>query len=400
MTGKRGLIATFAVLYFVQGTCEPTYGLLAQPLRAWLLRQGATPGECARTMALAGLPWLLKPLYGPLVDSLRRRGWLVFASALAMFGFAMLALRVPSAGWLGVSLLVPSLGIALGDVATDALMVEHGQRLRITGLLQSAQWTASYVGTLLVGVLGGWLAGDVRLAFTLAAGLCLFGLLGGVLGFQAGRTRPVGKFELRAAWSPPILHAALFLFLLGFSPFHGLDYAHFTRDLGLSDTHYGRSISLSALFSIAACLLYGWLSSRVELRKLGHASVAGSLASTLALLVVEGAWSHYAVSAFTAFTWTFTLLMQLDLAARLCPPRYAGTVFALLMGVSNGADSLASFLGGSLHDQLAPAWGASGAYALLVVLGALATVLAWWLALRLGTLNAAPPPDPSEGGAM
>jgi MFS family permease len=383
VAGKRGLIATFAALYFVQGTCEPTYGLLAQPLRAWLLRQGATPGECARTMALAGLPWLLKPLYGPLVDSLRRRGWLLFASALATLGFALLALHLPSAGWLAALLLVPSLGIAVGDVATDALMVEHGQRLRITGLLQSAQWTASYVGTLLVGVVGGWLAQDVRIAFALAAGLCLLGLVSAALGFRAGSARPASEFELRAAWSPRILQAALFLFLLGFSPFHGIDYAHVTLELGLSDAHYGQSVSLSALFSIAACLLYGWLSGRSDLRTLAHASIAGSLLSTLALLAVEGTWSHFAVSAFTAFSWAFTLLMQLDLAARLCPPRYAGTVFALLMGVSNGADALASFLGGSLHDRLTPLWGARSAYALLVALGALTTVLAWWLATRM-----------------
>jgi predicted MFS family arabinose efflux permease len=175
--------------------------------------------------------------------------------------------------------------------------------------------------------------------------------------------------------------------LLGFNPFHGMDYAHVRLDLGLSDAHYGQTVSLSALFSVASCLLYGWLSQRVPLPKLAHAALAGSVLATFALLFVQGVLSNFVVNGLTAFAWTFTLLMQLDLAARLCPARYAGTVFALLMGVSNGADSLAAFVGGSLHDWLAPEWGARAAYALLVSIGATSTIVAWWLLSATSALD-------------
>jgi hypothetical protein len=372
----RGLVAVFATLYFVQGVCEPVYGLIAQPVRAQLLRMGSTPGETARSMALLGLPWLLKPLFGPLIDRGRRRAWLLCASALATLGFATLALRAELSreGWLAL-LLLPSFAIALGDVAIDALMVQHGQRLELTGVLQSAQWAASYLGTLMIGWWGGSLAGGAHWAFALAAALSALGFVSALTLSDDAPTRV--KFSLRAALSPRVLQGAAFLFLLAFNPFHALDYAHVTRDLGLSDAHYGQTVSFSAAFSLAACLLYGWLSKRVALTQLAHAALGCSLIATLSVLSVEGAWSNFAVNGLTALAWTFALLMQLDLAARLCPPEYAGTVFALLMGVSNGADTLAAYLGGTLHDWLAPSWGARNAYALLVVIGALATLLAW-----------------------
>ncbi|HEX5658586.1 MAG TPA: MFS transporter [Polyangiales bacterium] len=377
MTRARGLVAAFATLYFVQGVCEPVYGLLAQPVRAQLLRTGSTPGETARAMALLGLPWLLKPLFGPLIDRGHQRAWMSLASALACAGFVTLALSSDVARWSWLALLLlPSFAIALGDVATDALMVQHGQRLAITGVLQSAQWSASYLGTLAIGWWGGALAGDARWAFTLAAVLSALGFASSLTVAPTQAAARV-RFSLRAALTPRVRWAALFLFLLGFNPFHALDYVHITRDLGLSDGHYGQTVSVGAAFSLTTCLLYGWLSKRVELARLGHAALGCSLIATLSVLLVDGAWSNFAVNGLTSMAWTFTLLMQLDLAARLCPPEYAGTVFALLMGVSNGADTLAAYLGGTLHDWLAPSWGAQHAYALLVVIGAACTALAW-----------------------
>ncbi len=45
-------------------------------------------------------------------------------------------------------------------------------------------------------------------------------------------------------------------------------------------------------------------------------------------------------------------LIQLDLAARICPPKAAGTVFALLMSVSNLGILLSTWVGGIWYDQL------------------------------------------------
>ena len=69
-----------------------------------------------------------------------------------------------------------TMAIALGDVIVDALMVEKGQPLGLTGRFQSIQWTAANIALLLTGVFGGYIAEErlQSLAFALCGSLWLF----------------------------------------------------------------------------------------------------------------------------------------------------------------------------------------------------------------------------------
>jgi BT1 family len=64
-----------------------------------------------------------------------------------------------------------ALGLAFTDVLVDALMVENGKPLGLTGAFQSVQWGAIITAAVLVGVIGGYLAHHRRLhtAFFLSA---------------------------------------------------------------------------------------------------------------------------------------------------------------------------------------------------------------------------------------
>ena len=62
-----------------------------------------------------------------------------------------------------------------------------------------------------------------------------------------------------------------------------------------------------------------------------HVSIAAGVVSTLAYGLVDGEPSLYAVSAVVGFTYMTGSLVQLDLAAQVCPRRWAGTLFATLM---------------------------------------------------------------------
>src|SRR6185369_1225663 len=130
------------------------------------------------------LPWTIKPLFGLLSDFVplfgsRRRNYLLLANGLAAFSLLVLASipLSPRASWLLFALLLPTtVGIALGDVIVDALMVEKGQPLGLTGRFQSIQWTAANAALLLTGGLGGYIA-EQRLqsfAFALCGVLWVF----------------------------------------------------------------------------------------------------------------------------------------------------------------------------------------------------------------------------------
>jgi hypothetical protein len=174
-----GVFGFFAVLYFVQSVGDPTSGLVAQPVRSLLRSWGESPAALGALMALLAIPWSLKPVFGLLSDFVplfgsRRRSYLLPSTAIAalsLLALALIPLAPGSRGLLFALLLPTTLAIALGDVIVDALMVEKGQPLGLTGRLQSIQWTAANAALLLTGVVGGYVAegGLQSLAFALCA---------------------------------------------------------------------------------------------------------------------------------------------------------------------------------------------------------------------------------------
>src|SRR5204862_5330075 len=127
-------------------------------------RLGMSPSQVGKFGTIILLPWIIKPIYGMVSDSFplfgrRRKSYFLLTSALATLAGLALAFFAPPSYWsLAVLLLVMGLGIAFTDVLTDAMMVENGKPLGLTGAFQSVQWTAINVATLLVGLVGGYLA--------------------------------------------------------------------------------------------------------------------------------------------------------------------------------------------------------------------------------------------------
>ncbi|HPM82884.1 MAG TPA: MFS transporter, partial [Candidatus Anammoximicrobium sp.] len=156
----------FGAIYFIQGIAEPTEGLIAQPVRSLLTKWGQSTGEITTFMALISLPWSIKPLYGLISDFLpifgsRRRSYLILTTAVTVLGLGYLYFFPPQPGAVRVLLwllVIPTVGVAFSDVVSDALMVERGQPLGLTGRLQSVQWAAMYAATILAGFVGGWLS--------------------------------------------------------------------------------------------------------------------------------------------------------------------------------------------------------------------------------------------------
>src|SRR5262245_12477141 len=162
----------FAVVYFAQGM----WYLPNQTITIVLKDAGFSAGMVANFFVVSAAPWLIKPLYGMLSDFLplfgrRRFSYFVLTSALAAAAGFALGLTGTREYWALLSLFTAmGLGLAFTDVLVDALMVENGRRLNLTGAFQSVQWAAIYTSSILVGVGGGWL-GEGRslgVAFDLA----------------------------------------------------------------------------------------------------------------------------------------------------------------------------------------------------------------------------------------
>lgn len=404
---RLSLALLFGAFYFVQGIGEPTAGLLAQPVKAILKGRGEGAAAMAGFMALLALPWSVKPLYGLLTDfvplfSSRRRSYLVLMTALPAIALFGLALAVPgSSGLLLAALFVPAVGLAFGDVVIDALMVEEGQPRGLTGWLQSVQWASIYAATILTGVVGGALTqqGRPELAFAVC-GATLLGSL--VLALYFVREAPAAPRShsaraairelLAAARRPAMLAVGAFLFLWAFNPFAAsVLYVHATAEIGLTEQEFGNATAVLGGGAMLASIAYGFYCRRVPFRVLVHASIALGVVATLAYLFYAGPLSAYAVSAAVGVTYMTATLVQLDLAARSCPPRVAGTSFALLMSLSNLSAAMSAALGGNLYEAMSEVLGVEMAFRALVCIGALFTSACWllvpWLRRQEGVLS-------------
>ncbi len=68
-----------------------------------------------------------------------------------------------------------------------------------------------------------------------------------------------------------------------------------------------------------------------------HGSVVFTVLSTLLWLFAADERTVMTIAPFFGFAMMLVSLVQLDMAARYCPPAVAATVFALLMSLSNQA---------------------------------------------------------------
>ena len=66
--------ALFATFYFLQGICEPTEGMLSQPIMSLLKGWNYNAADIGWFTMVLGLPWAIKLIYG-LLDRLCPDFW-------------------------------------------------------------------------------------------------------------------------------------------------------------------------------------------------------------------------------------------------------------------------------------------------------------------------------------
>jgi predicted MFS family arabinose efflux permease len=376
----------FAAVYFVQGIGEPGAGIASQPI-FFLLKDELhlNAAETAAFLATISIAWGIKPLYGLLSDffplfGYRRKSYLVLMTSVAAASWLALAVQ-PHHTYLAllVPLLLCGLGLAFSDVLCDAVMVETGKPLGLTGRFQAIQWGAINFASVLAGIGGGWLSQNVsyQSTFRFVALFPLITLMATILcvreprvGFDLSQVRETLRAVRSAVSTPPLWTAAGFIFLWNFSPSFGTPLEYFEVDtLGFSKIFLGTLYSLGSAGAIAGAAIFNRVSGRLPMRRLLTLSVGIGVVSTLAYLGLVGPRSAVILTIVTGTISMVASLATLDLAARSCPSRAEGTFFAALMSLANLGTAGGSFVGGRLYDALG--------LTPLILISALATALCW-----------------------
>ena len=375
----------FGITYFVQGFADLSSGLTHQPVQ-YLLKEHLrlSAADAGVFWAIVGLGWMLKPLYGFLSDSVpfagyRRKSYLLLMALIGVSGWLVLALFPSSYTTLLCVLTLCAAALAFTDVMTDALMVETGRPLRLTGSFQAIQWAALSLALILAQLFGGYLAtyASVRSVFLLATSFPLVLMV--VTLSLVREPRATGSqvtfantlSALRHATRTPMLWTSVaFLFFWNFSPSFGTPLLYYETDvLKFSKVFIGTLGAITQGGSVIGALLFFFYGREVPLRRLLFIAVALGVLSTLSFWGLVGPRSAVGLFFFSGMINQITHLAVLDLAARTCPVRAAGTVFALLMSTLNLGASSGGVFGGWLYE--------SAGFPPLILLSALGTSLCW-----------------------
>jgi len=127
-------------------------------------RMGISNADIALYTSLLYLPWVIKPLWSPLVDMLRtKRWWIVITQLVLALGFACIALTIPASFFFRITLAffwLLAFGSATHDIAADGfymLGLNTNQQAKYVGIRSTFYRIATITGQGLLVILAGFL---------------------------------------------------------------------------------------------------------------------------------------------------------------------------------------------------------------------------------------------------
>ena len=371
-------------VYFIQGIL----GLVRLAVSFFLKDElGLSPAQMAALMGLAALPWVVKPIFGLLSDSLpifgyRRRPYLILSGILGCLSWLAFATIVNSPIAAAVALLVTSLSVAISDVIVDSLVVERARQesLSNAGSLQSLTWGISAFGGLLTAYLSGSLleyfsARDVfaiasifPLVICFVAGLISEPRIEAKTAEEKEKQKKIDvSHQIQQVWvafkQKSILLPTLFVFIWQSTPSADSAFFYFTtNELGFQPEFLGRVRLVTSLASLVGIFFYQRFLRSIPFRKiLGWSIVASAVLGMTTLLLVthvnramgiDDRWFSLGDSLILTVAGQIAFMPVLVLSARLCPPGIEATLFALLMSICNLSGLLSHELGAVLTQWL------------------------------------------------
>lgn len=368
---RTGRAALFAALYFCEGG---PIGLIWWALPTLLRVEGIAVERITALTATLVLPWTLKFLWAPLVDTWRSprwgfRAWIV--TAQIGMGLSILPLiwldPVSQFDWWRGLLVLHAFMAATQDVAIDALainVVPDSERGNLNGSMQAGMLLGRSLfggGAVLAATWFGreWILGALVASIWSTLTVLLFvhepdHLIDAKRSFSEFTRRVLAAARRRATW------LGLGFALTGAAAFEsaGQLAGPFLVDRGVSPRAIGAFFGIAA---VAATVIGGLVGGRVSDRWGRVRSVAAFLlgfVTMIALLaVLDLANSAVPNVAFVALLTGMYFFIGLFTAASyalfmdLTDPRMGGTQFSTFMAATNGCESWSGWTGGQLAGR-------------------------------------------------
>jgi MFS transporter, PAT family, beta-lactamase induction signal transducer AmpG len=363
----RSRLFLFAGLYFAQGV---PWGFFTVAILLRLATLGLGPAALGEITSVAWLPWIAKPLLGPLVDRVsfgrfgRRRPYILLAEAGMALSLLAMSFADPAHGLALFSafLFVHNLFAAAQDVGTDALAIDilpENERGRANGFMSAGKFAGVLVGgqgMLLIARLAGW-----RVAYLVAIVLLLVPAWLVLSLRETERQRQpthlvrdfLRLFSYRLA-----LVAALFAIVVDASDsfLFPLVYPLFTQTLHFSEQQVATLSTIGSAIAALASIAGGALSDRLGRRRILVLACSLGAALNVVYMLAHPLWPSYLFQvAFTVvggmvggIVYTGVLALFMDLTH----PRLAATHFQVSMALLNMRGVWGGRLGGRVAERV------------------------------------------------
>jgi predicted MFS family arabinose efflux permease len=349
-----------SAIYFTQGI----EGLPGLSLFFYLKETlGFTPEKIMYIGSIAGLAWLIKPLWGYLCDNfLSNKKWII----LSLLG------SISIAGYFGLSSILPltllivllslaSFNAALRDVSVDGIMCIDGKKSNVCDKIQAVQWVSITIAAIFVGLAGGYIADHFtyKLAY-----LCLIPvylvIVGVVLRYKTAISAPrlttpiwcTIKSYKDLFLNKKFLFACLFLFLYKFSPSFGTPLSFIERDVfKWSGQWMGILGAIVSCFEILGAIIFFKLCKKINVQKWLYISVFLGAVTTMCYLYFTPTTAVIYGVLFSVLGMFIHLIVMGWMANSTIPGKEA-TSFALLCSINNLAGTAGSLSGAFLFPKI------------------------------------------------
>ena len=394
--------SAIALVYFVQGVVG-----LAALAKSFFLKDELhlSPSEAAVVTSVSSLPWLVKPLWGFISDTIplfgyKRKSYLCLMGVLGCVAWSTLSqgVAVVDNRWTASFLFaIGALSIAFSDVLIDSIVVERARESEdksTTGSLQSLCWGMVAFGGIASSYFSGELVEEKGSAFVFAC-TAVFPLMIASAAFLVkeerkntevaviagseetkafemennnnGSVMEAGKETLSTLWSvvrqKQIWGPALFMYLWQATPSPGSAMFYFsTNELHFSPEFLGRVSFARSLAALGGVGLYNAYFKYVPLKKMfTYSAILATALGSTQLLLVSGYNRELGISdelfaltdsAVLTVLGEISFLPVLVLAAKICPKGVEATLFASLMSLFNFGGVTSQFLGAGLTEKL------------------------------------------------
>ena len=351
-----------AITYFLQGF----EGIVGQPLFVYFKKVlHLSPSTIMYIGSITGLAWLLKIVWGYLIDNyLTKRLWYgialgistVLALTLGIYGFMLCALIA--------MMTLTSTASAIRDVSVDGIMCVEGKKANLCGNIQAVQWISITIASIFVGLIGGWLAttANYKAGFLI---LIPIYIVAGIINFKYQEPKKVKRTERGIEvfkkykvlyQNKSFLMGCAFIFCYCFAPSFGTPLAFLQRDKFLwSERFIGMFGAVISIFEIIGAILYYKFSKRINVRKWLIFSVFFGSITTMCYLYYTNI-SAIVYGILFAIIGMLIHLILMDFIARTSIGGLEASSFAVLCGIHNLSGTVSSLTGAYLYPLIGLKW--------------------------------------------